>query len=154
MDRLAAYFRSLGGDVNRVFAELNEQGRPAAGSVGATLPQEISTDGGRLTCVLNDKIAVDTDPQNLGKDATSILKNTKEEPFLPYLIAQLRKNPQKEDVVTYALLQTDAPNPEDNSKMLSERFVVVAKGRKALLGSALDKQHHQKFACYVAYPVK
>ncbi len=154
MDRLAAYFRSVGGDVNRVFAELNQQGRPTQGSVGGTLPQEVSTSGGKLTCVLDDKIVVDTNPQNLGKNATKAFKNTKNEPFFPYLVEEFRQNSNSEDLVTYAVTETDIPNPADNSKHLSERFVVVAKGRKALLGSILDKQHHQKFACYVAYPVK
>ena len=102
----------------------------------------------------NGKVVVDSDPKNLGKDLSNIFTTQKKEAFLPFLIKELRKNPKKEDVVTYALKETNIPNPANNAELLSEKYVVVAKGRKSLLGDKLNKQHHEKFICYVAYPVK
>jgi hypothetical protein len=158
MNKLAAYFQSQGGDTNKVFSDLNNQSRAVDGSVGSTLPEEVVSDGGNLTCIQEDKIVVDSDPQNLGKDGVTALFTVHNEPFLPSLIKELRKKAKNkeeaETIITYAMLPTTIPNPDDNSKTLSKKFVVVAKGRKALLGEMLDKKHHNKFVCYVAYPVK
>ena len=111
------------------------------------------SDGGELTCVQDGKIIVDVNPQNIGKNA-DLLQNEKGQPLLKDLIEKMRKTAPTEKVVTYANIPTHVPNPADNSKMLSKKYVVVAYGRKTLLGDRLNKQHHNKFVCYVAYPVK
>lgn len=153
MNNLAAYFYAQGGDTKKVFSELN--GEEAKNNVpdAATIRKTVMSDGGDLTCVQDGKIIVDSNPQNLGKDANLLLTENGE-PLLKELIEKMRATAPKEEVVTYANLPTNVPNPADNSKMLNKKYVVVAYGRKTLLGDRLNKQHHNKFVCYVAYPVK
>lgn len=153
MNGLAAYFYAQGGDTKKVFSELNGEEPKNFVPDAATIRKTVMSDGGELTCVQNGKIIVDVNPQNIGKNA-DLLQNEKGQPLLKDLIAKMRKTAPTEKVVTYASLPTNTPNPADNSKMLSKKYVVVAYGRKTLLGDRLNKQHHNKFVCYVAYPVK
>lgn len=153
MHNLAAYFYSQGGDTHKVFSELNGEEHKGEIPDAITIRRTVVSEGGSVVCVENGKIIADPNPQNLGKDA-SFLRTTDNKPLLDALIDKMRKSAPKEEVVTYADLPTNVPDPADNTKMLTKRYVVVAYGRKTLLGKVLDKQHHGKFICYVAYPAK
>lgn len=153
MSRLAAYFYNQGGDTKKVFSELNGEESKNNVPDGATIRKSVMSDGGDLTCIQDGKIIVDMNPQNLGKDGNLLLTENGQ-PLLNELIEKMRASAPNEEVVTYANLPTNVPNPADNSKMLNKKYVVVANGRKNLLGDRLNKQHHNKFVCYIAYPVK
>lgn len=153
MENLAAYFSVQGGDTKKVFSELNGEERKYYMPDATTIRKDVMSDGAELTCIQDGKVVADLNPQNIGKDA-GYMKNDNDQPLLKDLIEKMRTSHKKENVITYGNLSTNIPSPSDNSKTLSKKYVVVAYGRKALLGDKLNKQHHNKFICYVAYPVK
>lgn len=150
LDNLADYIQSSGGDIKRVFNELNNQSVPAENAMTLNFTQEILSENGTFTCISDSKVSVDTEPSKLGKDVRKLSSHTK---FVQALIGQLRKTPESEVITTYATLPTSIKDPKNSKKMLSQKHLVVAYGRSALLGHELDKQHHEKFFCYVAYPL-
>lgn len=150
MQRLSHYFYTEGGNTKKIFAELNGNGSPQEGTAGKVLMPEIIADGGRLTCISDGLIAVDMNPENLGKKSDTILKTENGNSLLKHLIKKMRAS-SDEQVTTFSSVTTDLK--DQNGKFLKEKYVVVAYGRQALLKEKLDKQTETKFICYVAYPL-
>jgi hypothetical protein len=149
MQRLSNYFYTEGGNVQKIFAELNGNGSPQEGSAGKVLMPEVIADGGRLTCINDGLIAVDMDPQNLGKKSNTLLKTENGQSLLHHLIKKMRGS-SDEKITTFSSVITDLKG--SNGNFLKEKYVVVAYGRHALLKEKLNKTTESKFMCYVAYP--
>lgn len=152
MDGLAGYIQEAGGDIKKVFNELNQISTPSDNSYSQNFVRGVMSEGGRLTCVQDYKVAVDVDPRNLGM-------HVKKFNGMPYslvnkAIKAFEQTPDNEIMTTYANLPTTIQDPQHKKKFLAEKHVLVIYGRKALLGSQLNKQQHSKFMCYIAYPVK
>ncbi|HCU06482.1 MAG TPA: hypothetical protein DIC42_02710 [Holosporales bacterium] len=152
MDGLANYIQSSGGDIKKVFNELNQISSPSDNSYSQSFVRGILSEDGRLTCIQDYKVAVDFDPRNIGKHVNkfhgisySLVNNA---------IKEFEKTSDNEIMTTYADLETDIKDPQNQKKLLSKKYVLMIYGRKALLGNTLNKQQHSKFMCYIAYPVK
>lgn len=152
MDGLAGYIQESGGDIKKVFNELNQISAPSDNSYSQNFVRGVLSEGGRLTCVQDYKVAVDVDPRNLGKHVQKF--NGMPYSLVTKAIKAFEKTPQNEIMTTYATLPTRIQDPENNNKFLAVKHLLVIYGRKALLGTKLDKQHHSKFMCYIAYPVQ
>ncbi len=149
MQSLSNYFYTEGGNAKKIFAELNGNGSPQEGTPGKILMPQIIADGGRLTCISDGLIAVDIDPQNLGKKSDSLLKTENGDSLLKDLIKKMRAS-SNEQVTTFSSVRTDLK--DENGEFLKEKYVLVAYGREALLREKLNKKIESKFICYVAYP--
>jgi hypothetical protein len=152
MDGLASYIQSSGGDIKKVFNELNQISNPSDNSYSQNFARGILADDGRLTCIQDYKVAVDFDPRSIGKDVNKFHGISYS--LVNDAIKEFEKTPDSEIMTTYADLETNIKDPKDQKKLLSQKYVLVIYGRKALLGEKLNKQQHSKFMCYVAYPVK
>lgn len=151
MQGLAEYIQEQGGDIKRIFNEINQVSQPQDNSFMQNFAHTIMSDNGQLTCVQNYRIAADLDPRNLTKNVHH-LQSVQPKNLVEQAIKSLRANPEQEIVTSYAQLPTNIPNPENNKKFLTQKHVMVIYGRKALLGDRLNKQQDSKFFCYIAYP--
>lgn len=152
MDGLANYIQEAGGDIKKVFNELNQISTPSDNSYSQSFVRGIISENGRLTCVQDYKVAVDVDPRNLGTHVKKFSGMSYS--LVNKAIKAFENTPDNEIMTTYANLPTRTPDPQNKSKFLAEKHVLVIYGRKALLGEQLNKQQHSKFMCYIAYPVK
>lgn len=150
--QLADYFQTNVADINKVFHELNGQGAPADTSPVLEFTEATTSEGGHLTCVKEGVIVADSDPTQLGKDANTLIDANGKLIFKD-IVTKLEKSGD-EKVTAYYSLPTDVKNPSDNSKTLNRKLIFVVWGRKALLGSKLEKKNHEKFACYISQPVQ
>lgn len=152
MDGLAQYIQKSGGDIKKVFNELNQISNPSDNAYSQNFVRGILSDDGRLTCIQDYKVAVDFDPRRIGKHVNQF--HSTSSTLINDAISEFQKAPDNERMTTYADLETNIQNPQDKQKLLSQKYVLVMYGRKALLGQTLDKQQQSKFMCYIAYPVK
>ena len=152
MDGLARYIQDLGGDIKKVFNELNQISTPSDNSYTQNFVRGIQAEGGRLTCIQDYKIAVDGDPRNLGKHVKNF--NGMSYSLINKAIKAFEATPDNEVMTTYADLETNIQDPKNHKKLLAEKYILTVYGRRALLGEKLNKQQHSKFMCYIAYPVK
>ena len=152
MNGLASYIQSSGGDIKKVFNELNQISNPSDNSYSQNFVRSILSEDGRLTCIQDYKVAVDFDPRSIGKHVNKFHSISRS--LVNDAIKEFEKSPGNEIMTTYADLETNIQDPKDKKKLLSQKYVLVIYGRKALLGNTLNKQQHSKFMCYIAYPVK
>lgn len=151
MEKLSRYFYDQGLNSEKVFQELNGHGSPEEGTIGDTLMRDIIAEKGKLTCISNGVIKVDTNPYYIGKKSTSVLKTEQNKPLLTHLIQEMR-TPSDEKVITFGMIPSDIKSPMGS--FLQKKYVVVAFGRNALLKEKLNKNNESKFMCYVAYPAQ
>jgi len=152
MDGLAGYIQETGGDIKKVFNELNQISAPSDNSYSHNFVRGVVSEGGRLTCVQDYKVVVDVDPRNLGKHVKKFHGISGS--LVNKAINAFEQKPDNEIMTMYADLPTNIKDPKVQKKFIAEKHVLVIYGRKALLGAQLNKQQHSKFMCYIAYPVK